>query len=195
MISMFWIGSNTMGIIILCFMYYSIDRLKTRDFQDQKIFNFLQIAGILYIVTDTAGSLVIGARFPAAAALNYFINTLHFIVNPLPSFFWLLYCDSKVYNGKRLGKRLKIYAIPIIVNTVFVSLTPLTGWTFNVDPGNIYHRGAYMWVTWLVSYCYLFGSYPLLTIDMKNKPRLPLAGYNIFYYLFQIPPIVMGAAI
>jgi len=177
-------------------MYYNIGaygRHNREHLPDQAIFNCLQIAGILYVLTDTIGALVIGAKFQNAVTLNYFVNTLHFIISPLPSFFWFLYCDCKVYNGKGLQKRLKIYTIPIIINTIFVSLTPYTGWTFSIDSANMYHRGAYMWVTWFIAYGFILGSYLLLIVNTANKPRLQLKGFNIFYYLFQIPPVVMGA--
>jgi|GEM_PF-5518967 len=115
------------------------------------------------------------------------------MVVPLPVFFWVLICDYKVWNNTDgLKKRLRLYSIPLIINTIFVPFTPHHRLTFYLDAGNIYQRGALVSLTWIVTWSFVIITYCLLIIKTKNKPALPFKGMNTYYYTFQLVPVVFS---
>jgi len=132
--------------------------------------------------------------FPYNREVNIIVCTGYFVLLPATTFLWLLYCDYKAYGDTGdLKKRLWIYGIPLVLNALLVITSQLTGLIFYIDTHNIYHRGDYMWLSWLVIYGYSIYSYILIGITTKNKSALrPVKGINIYFYLFQLPPVILG---
>ncbi|MCL2444275.1 MAG: histidine kinase, partial [Treponema sp.] len=189
----FWSGINIASLIILCLMYWNTGKDGTKIFLDLKLFRYFQVAVLLHLIFDTMGYLLIKEPFAVSLKMAYAVNTLYYITVPIPPFIWFLVCDYKVYNNAEgLKKRLRIYLIPIVIHTVFVMFTPLHGLTFYIDAESIYHRGTLAAFTWIICWLFSFGTYPMLAIKTKNKPALQPKGLDVYYYLFQVAPIVFS---
>ena len=188
-----WVAVNAVGFIILVFMYLNTDKSKDNKNFGRRLFEYLQIAIMLYLIADTGSYMIEGTVFPGAKTLNWSFNLLYFLVVPLIGLIYFLYVDYKVFGDPEgLKKRLKIYIIPAAINTALVILTPFTKFFFYVDENNMYIRADYFLISMLISSIYVFGTYPLLAIKTRNKRALPPRGINIYLYLFQIPPFVLS---
>ena len=188
------IGANIMGFIILCFMYTNTGKQSFKQLIDLKLFKFMQVSVLLFLIFDTLSYFAGAYDFQYNKEINIIVCTGYFMLLPVTIFLWFLYCDYKVYgDSDGLLKRLRIYSVPLILIMLLSATSQLTGLIFYIDVENIYHRGDYMWLSWLVIYGYSLGSYYLVGIKTKNKPALhPFKGINASFYLFQLPPIILG---
>jgi len=184
-----------MGFIILCFMYYYTGRQSVKQLIDLKLFKLLLLSVLLVLLFDTASFFSMTFDFPYNREINIVSCTMYNVLLPLTTFLWFLYCGNKIYGDMNvLMKRFILYSIPIIFIVVLTLTSQLSGLIFQVDRNNVYSRGVYMWLTWLVIYGYAIGSYYLVGIKTKNKPALrPIRGVNACFYLFPLPPIILGA--
>jgi len=190
---MLWVAINAVGFIILIFMYLNTDRSKDNRTFGQKLFSYLQIAIMLYLIADTGSYLLEGTVFPGARVLSFSFNILYFLVVPIIGMFYFFYCDYKVFGDEAgLKKRLKIYIIPYLVNIFLTILTLFNGFFFYMDENNMYIRGEGHLLSMFLTCIYVFATYPLLAIKTRKKPSLPPRGINIYLYLFQIPPFVLA---
>ena len=196
-----WSGINLMGFVTLCVMYFNTSKRGVKQYTDLKLFRYLLLATMLYILTDTEGPLLIGTTVFAAREINYAILTLHFMLLPIPGYIWFLICDYKVWGSEadgpsprppRFNKRVWFYSVPVIVHTVYVLFTFSHDLPFYLDKNNIYNRGNLVWLTLLLAFGYVLLSYLILALKTKRKPTLSPKGVNIYYYMFQIFPAAAG---
>jgi len=175
-------------------MYYYTGRQSIKQLIDLKLFKFLQLSVLLVLFFDTTAYFSMTYSFPYNREINIIACTLYNVVLPLTAFIWFLYCENEVYGDtKGLLKRLWVYSIPLIFISLLAITSQLTGIIFYIDLDNIYSRGDYMWLAWLVLYGYSLGSYYLIGIKTKNKPALrPIKGLNACFYLFPLPPLFLG---
>jgi len=195
----FWVAVNLIGFIILLFMYFNIDKKRSKgklsdtDFFEQKMFGYFQLVIMLYLIFDTGMYLSNGTDFFAARTVHCIFSVLYYLLLPLPGLMYMLYCDYKVFNtADGLKRRLKFYLIPLAVNAFIVLLTPAANIIFLIDENNIYVRSRYFWITLVIVFGYVFASYFLLAVKTRSKQALALKGENIYLYLFQIPPVIFG---
>ena len=188
-----WVAVNFIGFVILVFMYYTTDKTKGKRTFGQRLFGYLQITIMLYLVFDTGMYLADGTSFKTGKILNYVFTSLYYLIVPVTGLLYLIYCDYRIYNDEKgLKKRLRYYSIPAVISAIAVFLSLLYKTIFYIDENNIYHRGAFFWFLVVITFGYVFASYPLLAIKTKNKPALTPKGLDLYYYLFQIPPSVLA---
>ena len=175
-------------------MYVSNINAREKATTGKKLFKYFQIVILLYLLFDTGMYLLEGRTFTTARTLHYIFTIFYFLVIPLPGFFYFLFCGYKVYlNPNTLKKRMFIFLIPVILNTILVLLTPLTNFIFYIDSHNIYMRGSFMWITMVISFGYVLASYPMLAIATRMKKSLAPAGHDLYLYLLPIPPLMLAA--
>ena len=191
--SFIWIAVNIIGLFILIFVYSHRDKTSLKKTMNQKLLEYLQLSVMLYLVTDTAGQLLGGMVFPGSHTLIYVFTVLFYVFSVLPGYFYLLYCDNKVFAGTgNTKRRIMLYSIPVAFNTLVALTTPFTHALFYIDEFNVYIRGEFFWLTMALAFCYVLSVIPLLIIKTKNKPSLPPKGVNLYLYLFPIPPVILA---
>jgi len=193
--SLFWVSVNLIGFFILTFMYIDTWQPKPacktseKKYFGYKIFKFLQITLALFLIFDTGMYLTDGIS-SHARILHYIFSMLFYLITPLPGFIFLIYCDFITFNDENgLKKRLRFYSIPMIINSLAVFLTPLTGMLFSIDENNIYSRGDFIWITMIAGIGYL-AIYPILYIKTRKKQALTCKGSDIYLFLFPLPPLI-----
>ncbi|MCL2264906.1 MAG: sensor domain-containing diguanylate cyclase [Treponema sp.] len=187
----FWVAVNIIGFVILIFMYINTDKTYQEKSHIQKLFRYLQLLILLYLIFDTGAFLLDGSFFKTAKIIHYIFNMSYYLIIPFISLIYLLYCDYKVHDNNPCGrKRLLFYLIPVLVNTIVVLSTPFTHMIFYIDQNNMYMRGSYQWISLITAFVYVIASYPLLFIKTKRKQALLPKGTNIYLYLFQLPPFI-----
>lgn len=149
---------NCFSLVILL-IFYLDNQHKHLENKPQKYINFQHMvaSNILLLVLDGVTWLVIGKADPALRTINVVASTLYYILNPLPSFFFLRFTDM-VMNvaADKQRKQVRWYAVPVVLNLLIALATPFTGWFFNIDAANVYHRGSLLSVSFVLSLILLF---------------------------------------
>ena len=191
--SFIWIAVNIIGFFILVFMYSRRDKTVLKNSKNQESLKYLKLSVMLYLITDTVGQILNGTSFHGAYTLHYISTVMFYVVSILPCFFYMLYCDNKVFSGTgNINRRTLIYSIPVIINTLIAVTTPFTNILFHLDEFNLYARGDYFWISMAIAFGYVISTFPLLAVRTKRKPALSFKGENLYFYLFPIPPVVMA---
>jgi diguanylate cyclase (GGDEF)-like protein len=138
---------------------------------------------------ESIGWVLDGREGTAFAVIYMIINTVFYVVNPLPPFLWTIYVNYQVYGDvKQARKMLYIYLTPLIVNAVIALINPFTGAMFYLDQNNVYYRGP--WFSLMAAACY---SYLLYTFILVLFNRYRIEKRNFFpLLLFSVPPIIGG---
>lgn len=193
MLKILYIEISIVGIIILLAIRFYLRRREYAMDLDKKTFKWLIWADILILIFDAITWTLDGMVFPHAAGLLLLSMMIYYCLVPLPSLFWLLYTDVKLYGDeRRLRSRLILYGIPCAVSTILVLTTLKTGWIFTIGKDGLYYRGPYMVIILLLTYVYLGGAL-IMAIKQKrrerNLDRIKVCNYLIF---FPIPTILVS---
>ena len=189
---LFWVAVNLIGFIILVFMHNNRDKTCVKKNVGQRLFGYMLVSLMLYLIFDTGMYLINGLTFNGARIINYAFSMLYYIVTPLPGLLFFLYCDYKIFNDvKGLAKRLYFYLIPSAFNAFIVIQSPFTNMIFSINENNIYARGNYFWITVIVGFVYL-AAYLFLSLKFKKVYNNTLKGIDLSLYLIPIPPAVFA---
>ena len=187
--TMFWTAVNLMGFFILVLMFINTDREGGDGELDRRLLRYMQIVVMVYLLSDTASYLLNGVPSKAAAAANYAVTIVYYLVSPLPGLIYLIVCDHKIFGDEAgLRSRVPLYALPAAFCSVFTLTTPLTRMIFYIDADYMYTRGSFLWIILTASFGYVLATYPLLALKTRGKRALAPKGFDAFYYLFQLPP-------
>lgn len=145
-----YVQVNLIGLIILILIYCSQGRRIGRDL-DQRYFNRLLFTNALILVVDAVTWAVDGQMPLRTDYINHISNFLYYLTMPLIAYYWLCYCDCRIYgNEKALHKRQRYYRIPLLLNLAMIIINLWTGWVYYIDEARVYHRGVYFFL-----YCVL----------------------------------------
>lgn len=190
--SMFWVALNLIGLVILFFMSNYKDRNRLERTVSQKLFGYLQLSIMLFLIFDTGMFLLDGTTFHGARFLNYVFSMFFYIASPLPGIFYLFYCDNEIFKDKAgLKRRAIFYLLPAIINAIIVLSTPFTHIIFKIDENNLYERGDLFWVSVFLAFFYVFSIYPILAVQSKKKKISVFKKENIYLYFFPLPSLIL----
>jgi len=130
------------SFLILLSLYLYLIRNTTRENISSRLFLRIIIALACITIIETAGWIVNGAGIEYIN-LNYWLNTLSFATNILPTVFWIAYIDYKIFNDyEKLKKRMLLYLIPVYIMTgVMIYNHFFRGFIFSINEFNVYSRG------------------------------------------------------
>lgn len=128
---------------------------KHHEFKSQKYlyFQFMAMANMALLFLDCITWLIIGCTGPLLRTLNIVVTTLFYVLDPLPSYFFICFADT-VLNipAEKKTKLMRWYLIPVALHMAIAILTPFTGWFFWFDAADGYHRGSLLWLSFVLSY-------------------------------------------
>jgi diguanylate cyclase (GGDEF)-like protein len=146
------INSFSLAILLVLLMN---NHKKHHEFKSQKYlyFQFMVIANMALLLLDCATWLIVGGNTLLLRKLNFLSTTLYYVLDPLPSYFFICFADT-VLNipAEKKKKLMRWYLVPVVLHMVIAILTPYTGWFFQFDSANEYHRGSLLWLSFLLSY-------------------------------------------
>jgi diguanylate cyclase (GGDEF)-like protein len=149
--------ANGFAIIVLLTLLLDFHG-KQRCFllRDQVIFQWMLILNIVILVLDAGTYVLNGQTFAGARVLNLLITTAFFILNPLMSVLYALFCDVRLKTSARTRNRLVwLYWLPFAVNLVFALLSVRYSLLFRLDANNMYNRGSMFGVSFALSFVLL----------------------------------------
>ncbi len=149
--------TNTFALIVLLIMFFNATG-KYRRFQltDQTLFQWMLITNMLILLMDAGTWVLNGTTFYGAHALNLFCTTSFYILDPVMSLLYIIYCDIKL--GVPIAKRRRLilwYSLPVLINLVLALLSIRYGILFRVNADNTYARAPFLWLSFLLSYLLL----------------------------------------
>lgn len=193
MLKILYVEISVVGIVILLAIRFYLRKREYTEELDKRTFKWLIWSDILILFFDAVTWVLDGVMFPYSAELLLISMMIYYCLVPLPSLFWLLYTDVKLYGDERRLKRLLIlYSIPCAVSTILVLTTLKTGWIFTISSDGLYYRGPYMAVIVLLTYVYLGGALVMAIRKRyreENPDRIKVCRYLIF---FPIPTIILS---
>lgn len=123
--------------------------------------------------------LIDGQRFPYCRALNLFLNSFCFIATCTVGYLWCLFVELRTFNNQRRVRKAAILLCPpLIIHYIMCLVNLKTGILFTVSPENVYQRGNYVIVPYLILFFYYIYSLCLSDISKKNGLHLkPLSSF------------------
>lgn len=153
-----YIQMNIFFILLLALIVFHVNRAKYgRPKQELVLYNIHLVTIAIAILLDAFGWAVNEQAFAGAYVLNYIINTLTFLMNPLLTLAWFIFIVYKAQGKFKIGSPFGILAgVALFVNIVLCLSNYWTKFYFYVDADNIYHRGGGFWVMPALTYIFTF---------------------------------------
>jgi diguanylate cyclase (GGDEF)-like protein len=194
---------NTFGLAVLLIMLMDIGtRGKRFMLDDQRLFYWMLITNIIILVLDSGTWLLIGRTFPGARALNLAVTTTYYILDPVMSLLYLLFCDIKMgVPMKRRRALLPVYLIPIGINFVLSVMSIGGSYLFSIGADNRYSRGSLLALSFILSFLLMFVAFFRVLrftrrvhwLDVMNDSRMSRNGVASLL-AFAMPPL-LGALV
>lgn len=154
MTAIYYSEINLICIVILHLfikqMHYKSDRFSSEN----RTFSLLLLATIIMCVADMAAGICRGQSFRGARAVIEFSNLLYYEALSVISFLWFLYVFIKIKIINNYGKRLLLWAIPLILISIVTVINPFTNFLFTIDENNLYTRNFGVYFHWAVMWLY-----------------------------------------
>ena len=149
--------TNTFALIVLLIMFFNATG-KYRRFRltDQTLFQWMLITNMLILLFDAGTWVLNGTTFYGARVLNIFCTASFYILDPVMSLLYIIYCDIKL--GVPIAKRRRLmvwYSLPVLINLVLSLLSIRYGILFRIEADNTYTRAPFLWLSFVLSYLLL----------------------------------------
>ncbi len=149
--------TNTFALIVLLIMFFNATG-KYRRFRltDQTLFQWMLITNMLILLFDAGTWVLNGTTFYGARVLNIFCTASFYILDPVMSLLYIIYCDIKL--GVPIAKRRRLmvwYSLPVLINLVLSLLSIRYGILFRIGADNTYTRAPFLWLSFVLSYLLL----------------------------------------
>lgn len=197
---MYYIAISTFACLVLLFMFNPKKRQEEYLFAN-KLFDGLLVSNFLILFFDVIAVLLEGASFSGAGALMKILYFFIYSINPVISFFYVLYCATVIVS-KRVSspispkKRAVFFYVPlavVIINFFFCAANLFTPVFFEITASNNYARGPMYYASFVLSYFNVLYAIVLIFLyyrketDTSSKKKLYLS-----LLLFPIPPLAGG---
>ncbi len=189
---------NVFGLTVLLVLLMDFSARGTRFMlSDQRLFYWILITNIVILVLDSGTWLLNGCTFAGARLLNLAFTTAYYMMTPMMSLLYLLFCEVKLGVPKaRRQALLPLYLIPMGVNFVLSIMSIWGSYLFHIGEDNVYTRGSLLFLSFFLSYILMFVCFFRVLhfmrrvhwLDVMNDTRLTYTGANSLL-IFTIPPL------
>lgn len=175
---------KTISLNIFCFflllaIFTRAYSRRDRWLLQNRLFIWLIVSNMVMLVIDSLCWVFEGGSQPS---LNILFNTLLYTFMPLPVAIWIVYTNYQVFHdNKRMFNLFYPLVALIIINAAISISSPWTGWFFQVDVNNHYHRGPYFLYHAGLAYAMLL--YSFLFIHFY-QPLIEKRYFNTLLYFF-----------
>lgn len=153
---LYYVEINMVCFLILLLLYLNRKNSMTNTYLD-KLEKAIMIQTFIFCFADMGSWAFDGLNTPFFHFMLYASNITFFIVSCSIPFFWLVYTDRKI-GTPALYLKPRVYVGFLIVFSLLVLSSPVTGLIFTVDAQGVYHRGPLIFTHWIISYGYMLGS-------------------------------------
>ena len=148
--------ANGLGACLMVVLLLSKRRNGKMVSLDSRIFDGMCGLCLTLCLLETLSFWLDEESFRGARQMNILANAVLFMLNAVFSYAWSVYIDYKLFEDIRRLKKYYIYgAIPAVVVCLMCVGNLFTEVFFWVTPDNVYYRTSWVWITYVVTYCYL----------------------------------------
>lgn len=182
---------NGIGIFLLLRLLGSRAAGLEGHFPWERLLTAMILLAILGTASETASFLLDGAHFSGSRSLNILLNTLCFLASSTLGCLWCLYVEFRVFNSPRRMRKTALGLLPALILVYALTLLNLKdGFLFYISEDNVYHRGDYIAVPYLVVFFYYIYSLCLNDISKKNGLHLRTMSTLVF-----VGPCILGTLV
>lgn len=185
------VANGTGAFLVLFLLLYRIRISQTNQF-DEKAYNFMLIVAFIATINETL-SFIIDAR-PGFIfhILQYISNTISSASSGIIGYCWCLFVEYHIHrNFKRIKKKSRILAVPLIIATILIFINLLgTGIIFNISKENVYTRGPMNFILYIFVFVYYIES--IYTVQKAKNDSILVEFFPIYFFII---PCMIGTMI
>ncbi|MDD3106276.1 MAG: diguanylate cyclase [Bacilli bacterium] len=187
--SYFRIDINVISAVLLAvILVIAYKRLDRKDKLSQAFFT-TSIIIIFQLLIEAATCLINMRQEPWVYVVANLLHIVLFITAPILTMYWYLLLRKLINPNDQIKKKIFVLiSIPLMINMIFVLLSPFFKFMFYIDDANVYQRGNYFFISAIISYGYLI--FGLIRIA-KNTSKIVRRDLNLMF-ISTIIPIVGG---
>lgn len=185
------VANGTGAFLVLFLLLYRIRISQTNQF-DEKAYNFMLIVAFIATINETL-SFIIDAR-PGFIfhILQYISNTISSSASSIIGYCWCLFVEYHIHrNFKRIKKKSRILAVPLIIATILIFINLLgTGIIFDISKENVYTRGPMNFILYIFVFVYYIES--IYTVQKAKNDSILVEFFPIYFFII---PCMIGTMI
>ena len=185
------VANGTGAFLVLFLLLYRIRIAQTNQL-DEKAYNFMLIVTFIATINETL-SFIIDAR-PGFIfhILQYISNTISSASSGIIGYCWCLFVEYHIHrNFKRIKKKSRILAVPLIIATILIFINLLgTGIIFDISKENVYTRGPMNFILYIFVFVYYIES--IYTVQKAKNDSILVEFFPIYFFII---PCMIGTMI
>ena len=184
------IGIFSCAITLVIWYFYKRNFADTHDIG---MLRRIEASLLVVLLSDIGMWLLDGRAGGLIRVMLYVINIINFLMVIVVAIQWLEYAWFRIYRREMPGIRKMAPAlIPFGLTAVFILSSPWTGWSFYLDDANVYHRGEFAILQYLVLLAYLLGASVMALIQRKKEAARDRRAELLTIAFFTAPPLMGG---
>lgn len=185
------VANGTGAFLVVFLLLYRIRISQTNQF-DEKAYNFMLIVTFIATINETL-SFIIDAR-PGFIfhILQYISNTISSASSGIIGYCWCLFVEYHIHrNFKRIKKKSRILAVPLIIATILIFINLLgTDIIFDISKENVYTRGPMNFILYIFVFVYYIES--IYTVQKAKSDSILVEFFPIYFFII---PCMIGTMI
>lgn len=175
---------NILSLFILSMLifhcYLKLDRRKLSN----KI--FLDTSCVIFLIISIESiTVLINGSSHINIYINKLLNTLFFLISPLPIYMWDRYLYIQIEKIKKINMlKVKYFKIPLLINTVLLIINLKFNIIFSIDKNNFFQHEKFSIIPFLIGTFYYISIYIFL---VKHKHTIPNDIYIFISIMYIFP--------
>ena len=185
------VANGTGAFLVLFLLLYRIRIDQTNRF-DEKTYNLLLIVTFTATLCETLSFLIDGKIGFLFYILQYISNTIAAGISIIIGYCWCLFVEYHIHrNFKRIKKKSRILAVPLIIATILIFINLLgTGIIFDISKENVYTRGPMNFILYIFVFVYYIES--IYTVQKAKNDSILVEFFPIYFFII---PCMIGTMI
>lgn len=185
------VANGTGAFLVLFLLLYRIRIAQTNQF-DEKAYNFMLIVTFIATINETLSFIIDAHPGFIFHILQYISNTISSASSGIIGYCWCLFVEYHIHrNFKRIKKKSRILAVPLIIATILIFINLLgTGIIFDISKENVYTRGPMNFILYIFVFVYYIES--IYTVQKAKNDSILVEFFPIYYF---VVPCMIGTII
>lgn len=185
------VANGTGAILVLFLLLYRIRIAQTNQF-DEKAYNFMLVITFIATINETLSFIIDAHPGFIFHILQYISNTIASASSGIIGYCWCLFVEYHIHrNFKRIKKKSKILAIPLIIAMILLIINLCgTGIIFDISKQNKYTRGPVNFLLYIIVFIYYIES--IYTVQKAKNDSILVEFFPIYYFII---PCMIGTMI